>query len=111
MDIEDLKELEARATTGRWEITDTHPETGTAICAVTPDGKCRQCLSNFNLDQNAQLTIALRNLAPELIALWEADKKMNAAIDRGVTLDDVPLAEEARRALNALNAKAKSMVI
>ena len=105
MDIAELKELESKATPGRWGITDAHPETGTAICAVNPDGKCQKCLSNFNSDRDAQLTSALRNLAPELIALWEVCKDFKKCPPGYGAFWEVG------KALDALDDKARSMVI
>jgi hypothetical protein len=89
--IEKLKAMEAAATPGPWAVREreyddwglircidandewTHPPVcSTAMSWFIKDGDRGKSEAPAPIDENAKLIAALRNLAPELIALWEA---------------------------------------
>ena len=99
MDIEGLKELEAKATPGPWKNREL-------ICyregqATSPPYELTSDMQRpYPWDHDGRLIAALRALAPELIALWEAAEELTAPEDY---CDDV------RSAVRDLNEKIRSM--
>jgi hypothetical protein len=91
MDIVELKELERKATPGPWG-NEWYYEEGDRSPFIEATAKL-----------DAKLLATLRNLSPELIALWEAGNRFYNAPGYGV--------EGLHAALIALNEKAQPIVI
>jgi hypothetical protein len=103
MDIEELKELEAKATPGPWEARWNGTLGRASITAGKPislQAEVHRC-GYGNQPPEAELIVILRNLAPELMALWEAVNQQQAA-RAGRSCHSV-----IRRAIDALNKKAR----
>lgn len=113
MDIAELKELEAKATPVPWQVDFGHAEGEPMWMSVGPRHVCEcpdPCFCDDpgeELEQkataDAKLLATLRNLAPELISLWEVAEKEACEVE--------DCANPTCKVLKALNSKARSMVI
>ena len=94
MTIDELKELEEKATPGPWKVRpNPFDNWGTVTCFITIKGeewRLPVCTTSIPwmyrpedlgknkapspIDENAHLISAMRNLAAELLALWQAGK-------------------------------------
>ena len=86
MSLEKLKELESKATPGPWKGREL-------ICfgigqATGPEHELTSKMQPpYPWYFDAALIYRLRNLAPELLALWEEENTIRALIDGGQVLD------------------------
>lgn len=108
MTIDELKELDSKATPRPWKTcfeSEGCFEEETVMKATSLDGADAQVIGTGWYDghhtvlreDDAQLIALLRNLAPELLALWEAAN------------NDGTMRKETWDALQVLNAKAANM--
>ncbi len=104
--IEKLKALEAVATVAPWGYGKGWEQADPGIY-LHRDGEGPHTVIAADTEElsepDAALIVAFRNLAPALIALWEAAQERKDWIGE-------PLAPEVANALSALNAKAKEVL-
>lgn len=104
--LEKLKKLENGAAPGPWRVKDLKWVYSDCPCC----GEIAECMQFGAAEMpscyHTELFVALRNLAPELIALWEACTEVY-----GEPGDDYAQYEShIPSALHALNAKAKEVL-
>lgn len=109
---EEMKALEAAATPGKWFTQDEWEEGALGIMSWAPDDggeTLHQITRHYVVDEyDARFIVRLRNLSPELIALWEAcDVLVNPPPDcPGTDLAQLAVVKDC---LNWLNAKAETI--
>ena len=118
MTIDELKELEAKATPGPWQALKTGCECDDPYCN---HGNFSYALKHCNIDEissnDLDFIAVIRNIAPELIALWESAEtiKQHAGTSIEAAYDDLGLwlvkidGERLMVALDELNEKARSL--
>jgi hypothetical protein len=102
--IEKMKAMEAATTKGTWWVVDggahwNNPSITNFSIAWSPDAEL--VADTVYTRADADFLVAMKELTPELLALWEAVKKQQSAPDcHSTTL---------RKAFDALEKKAASM--
>ena len=105
--IEKMKAMEAATTKGEWRVVDggahwNNPSITNFSIAWSPDAELVADTVYERAD--ADFLVAMKELAPELLALWEAVKKQQSAPD-GRNCHSTTLC----KAFDALEKKAASM--
>jgi len=105
--IESLRYLDAHATPAPWEEGNAN---GKCIVFQARDGYHFPGGLTLYRRANLLLTEGLRNLAPEILALWEASNAFREAA-RGTAMDVLDASRAHADALHALNEKALSLKV